>query len=142
MTVQIRKLLATIVFFYSVNSYSADWKEVSKDLGGDVHYIDLASIKKVSGRVYYTNLIDFFEEKKFGVRSHVGKYGVDCLSEKQIWLSNTFFSQPMATGNVVTKGVPVWNHYGSTLNETRGLAFGSIEFKVMKYVCDIAVRFD
>ncbi len=42
----------------------------------------------------------------------------------------------MAQEEIITKAVPVWNHYGSILNETRYLKPGSIEQRIMRFVCD------
>ena len=57
------------------------------------------------------------------------------MDERQTWLSNTFYSQPMAKGKIITEKIPVWNYYGSTLNEIRNLTPGSLEHNILKKVC-------
>ena len=127
------------IFLYSSYSAFADkWHKISHDNDGMTYYVDVDTIKKEDNFVYYRNLIDFSEPTKTGILSNIHTFKVDCVREKQIWLSNTFYSQSMATGKIITNGVPVWNHYGSTLNEIRSLTPNSIEHTIMKFICDKA----
>ena len=80
--------------------------------------------------------MDFLEKTNLGTRSNVSKYKVDCADEKQTWLSYAYFSESMGKGKKITSLVPVWNHYGSTLNEIRGLTPDSIEYRLMRFVCE------
>ena len=80
-------------------------------------------------------MINYPELTKIGTHSDISEYKVDCVNEKQTWLSNTIFSQPMARGKIITQEVPVWNYYGSTLNETRYLESGTIEQHIMLNIC-------
>jgi hypothetical protein len=41
----------------------------------------------------------------------------------------------MAKGKIITEKIPVWNYYGSTLNEIRNLTPGSLEYNILKDVC-------
>ena len=41
----------------------------------------------------------------------------------------------MAKGKIITENIPVWNYYGSTLNEIRNLTPGSLEHNILKEVC-------
>tara|TARA_Y100000589_G_C26751748_1_gene466056 strand:- start:142 stop:555 length:414 start_codon:yes stop_codon:yes gene_type:complete len=130
-----KKILLIIFLFSSTVSNGVDWKELDKDSEGNTYYVDVDSILEEEGYVYYKNLINFFEETRTGTHSHVSQYKVDCLNKKQTWLSYAFFSQSMANGKIIVEEVPVWNHYGSTLNEIRSLVPGSIEYKLMGFVC-------
>ena len=58
------------------------------------------------------------------------------MDEKQTWLSNTFYSQPMAKGKIITENIPVWNYYGSTLNEIRYLTPGSLGHNILNEICN------
>ena len=117
-----------IVFFANV-SCAVNWQELGKDSNGNTYYVDVDSITTEDDVIYYKNLIDFPRQNKTGSHSHVSQYEVDCSSEKQIWLNYSFYSRSMAEGIEITKEVPVWNHYGSTLNEIRNITPGSIEYK-------------
>ena len=77
----------------------------------------------------------FWKTTTLGTRSNVSKYEVDCVDEKQTWLSYAYFSESMGKGKKITSLVPVWNHYGSTLNEIRSLTPDSIEYRLMRFVC-------
>ena len=70
-----KKLLLLILFSFSVNAFSSDWKKVSENQKGDSFYIDMKDIKKDKGFVYYWELIDLKEAAKIlkdkKVSSHV-----------------------------------------------------------------------
>ena len=83
----------------------------------------------------YWILIDYLKSTEIGTYSDISEYKVNCVDEKQTWLSNTFYSQPMAKGKIITENIPVWNYYGSTLNEIRYLTPGSLGHNILKEVC-------
>ena len=113
----------------------AEWKKITEAEDGSTYYIDVASIKQNNGFVYYWILIDYLKSTKIGTYSDISEYKVNCVDEKQTWLSNTFYSQPMAKGKIITEKIPVWNYYGSTLNEIRNITPGSLEHNILKEVC-------
>ena len=102
---------------------------------GDMFYIDTDSIENENNIVYYQNLIDFAQPVSSKARSHISKYKVDCVENKQTWLDYQYYSGHMGKGKRVTESLPVWNHYGSTLNEIRSLPVGSVEYEVMQTAC-------
>ena len=130
-----KTILFSMLLLFSINGFSFNWKMVAEE-SGSTFYVDVDNIKKRNGFVYYWNLVDYIEPTKIGAYSDISKYRADCVDEKQTWLSNTFYSQPLAEGKIITEGIPVWNHYGSTLNEIRYLTPGSIEHNLLQKVCD------
>tara|TARA_A100001015_G_C14680117_1_gene590363 strand:+ start:77 stop:484 length:408 start_codon:yes stop_codon:yes gene_type:complete len=131
-----KSILFSLLILFTVNVSAISWKKVGQNKEGSSFYFDVESIKQSNGSIYYLSLVTYIELTKIGTHSNISEYKVDCFSEKQTWLSNTFYSQPMATGKIITEAVPVWNHYGSTLNEIRNLTTGSIEHQILKEVCD------
>ena len=126
----------SIIFLLSFGAYASNWQEFGKDSNGHIHYVDINTIEKVNGVIYYWSLMDFLEKTNLGTRSNISKYKVDCADEKQTWLSYAYFSESMGKGKEITSLVPVWNHYGSTLNEIRSLTPDSIEYRLMRFVCE------
>ena len=121
--------------FLSLNLSAENWLKAGVNARGDMFYIDIDNIENENEIVYYWNLIDFTQPTSIHARSHISKYKVDCAENKQTWLDYQYYSQHMGKGKRVTESLPVWNHYGSTLNEIRNLTVGSVEYDVMKTVC-------
>ena len=128
------KIFLIFILLFPMTSF-AEWKKITEAEDGSTYYIDVASIKQNNGFVYYWILIDYLKSTKIGTYSDISEYKVNCVDEKQTWLSNTFYSQPMAKGKIITENIPVWNYYGSTLNEIRNLTPGSLEHNILKEVC-------
>ena len=119
----------------SLNLLAENWLKTGVNARGDMFYIDTDSIENENDIVYYQNLIDFAQPASSKARSHISKYKVDCVENKQTWLDYQYYSQHMGKGKRVTELLPVWNHYGSTLNEIRSLTVGTVEYDVMKTAC-------
>jgi len=90
--------LFSIILLFSINGFAANWKKLSENKSGSSFYVDVENIKKNNGFVYYWILIDYLKSTKIGTYSDISEYKVNCVDEKQTWLSNTFYSQPMAKG--------------------------------------------
>ena len=129
-------VLFICLFFTSLNLSAESWFKAGVNARGDMFYIDTDNIENENEFVYYYNLIDFAQPTALKARSHISKYKVDCVENKQTWLDYQYYSQHMGKGKRVTESLPVWNHYGSTLNEIRSLTVGSVEYDVMKTACD------
>ena len=132
-------ILYALLVLFSANGLAANWKKFGENKNGSTFYVDVDSIEIRKEYVHYFVLINYPELTKIGTHSDISEYKVDCVNEKQTWLSNTIFSQPMARGKIITQEVPVWNYYGSTLNETRYLESGTIEQHIMLNICS-AIR--
>ena len=128
--------LFSIILLFSINAFAVSWKKLSENESGSTFYVDVENIKKDNGFVYYWILIDYLKSTEIGTHSDISEYKVNCVDEKQTWLSNTFYSQPMAKGEIITENIPVWNYYGSTLNEIRYLTPGSLGHDILKKVCN------
>ena len=128
--------LFSIILLFSINAFAVNWKKLSENESGSTFYVDVESIKKDNGFVYYWILIDYLKSTEIGTYSDISEYKVNCVDEKQTWLSNTFYSQRMAKGKIITENIPVWNYYGSTLNEIRYLTPGSHGDNILKKVCN------
>ena len=131
-----KSCLFSIILLLSFTAQANNWQEFGRDSNGHLHYVDMDNIEEGDGVIYYWSLMDFLKTTTLGTRSNVSKYKVDCTDEKQTWLSYTYFSESMGKGKKVTSLVPVWNHYGSTLNEIRSLTPDSIEYQLMRFVCE------
>lgn len=128
--------LFAIIFLFSINGFAVNWKKLGENKSGSSFYVDIENIKEHNGFIYYWILIDYLKSTKIDTSSDISEYKVNCMNEKQTWLSNTFYSQPMAQGEIITEKIPVWNYYGSTLNEIRNLTPGSLEHNILREVCN------
>ena len=106
-----------------------NWKKVGVDGDGSSFYVDVDSIKKHNGLVYYWRLIDHIEPTEFGDYSIITKYKVDCVEEKQTWLNITFYSQSMGRGKIITETTP---------NDVRYPKPKVVGYIVMKFACNNA----
>ena len=97
-----KKVIVIILLTYSMSGFAVKWEKIAEGYDGNSIYIDLDSVKKNKSRVYYSNLIDFLAPKQKSY-SVVSKFKVDCGEEQMSWLSTTFYSQPMGTGEIVSK---------------------------------------
>ena len=88
--------LFSIILLFSINGFASSWKKLSENESGSTFYVDVKNIKKDNGFVYYWILIDYLKSTEIGTHSDISEYKVNCVDEKQTWLSNTFYSQPMA----------------------------------------------
>ena len=124
-----------LLFSLSSHGHTANWMNFGQNKKDSTFYVDVENIKKNNGFVYYWILIDYLKSTEIGTYSNISQYKVNCVDERQTWLSNTFYSQPMAKGKIITENIPVWNYYGSTLNEIRYLTPGSLGHNILKQVC-------
>ena len=53
-----KKLLLLTLLCFSINGFAFDWKKVGENTNGDFFYVDVDSIKKRNGFVYYWMLDD------------------------------------------------------------------------------------
>ena len=82
--------LFSIILLFSINSFAVSWKKLSENESGSTFYVDVENIKKDNGFVYYWILIDYLKSTEIGTHSDISEYKVNCVDEKQTWLSNTF----------------------------------------------------
>ena len=121
-----KKLLLFALLGFSLNGFSVDWKKVIVDRSGDSYYVDVDNIKEQNGFLYYSRLEDYLEPRN-GDYSFIRKFKVDCTKGKRIWLSDTFYNQPMGRGKITREINPKKVSYPRP---------NSIGFIVMKFSCD------
>ena len=121
-----KKLLLLSLLGFCINGFSINWKKVIVDRSGDSYYVDVDNIKEQNGLLYYSRLEDYLEPRN-GDYSFIRKFKVDCTKGKRIWLSDTFYNQPMGRGKITGKINPRKISYPKP---------NSIGYIVMKFSCD------
>jgi hypothetical protein len=101
-----KKLILILLFstvMFSSSSY-AEWTKVGETASsGDSYYVELSTVKKNSGYIYYWELLDRLKPTKFGDLSTKRLYEVDCnIPRKQRTLAATYHTQPMGRGTPST----------------------------------------
>ena len=91
----------TTSLLFSAASW-AEWTEVDESVHGDKFYVDLDSIKKVKGLVYYWNLEDLLEPTSKGFMSFKAYSKVDCETMREMLLSLLSYKLPMGEGDAET----------------------------------------
>tara|TARA_A100001015_G_C14993486_1_gene715093 strand:- start:986 stop:1333 length:348 start_codon:yes stop_codon:yes gene_type:complete len=109
----------------SINSFAFKWIKVAENELGK-YYVDVDSIKKENGVVYYSDLIDYLQPFNDDY-SAISKYKVNCEDEKQTWLNLTTYNQSMGKGIINSKSNP---------DETIYPKSKTIYFFIIKYVCN------
>lgn len=95
-------LISTLMF--SAGSW-AEWTEVfSAD--GDVIYVELDSIKKAKGLVYYWMIGDNLEPDSSGTLSFKAYAKADCETMRSMALSISTYKLPMAEGDASSTFTP------------------------------------
>ena len=97
-------ILFTTLLLFSINGFAFNWKKVVANSIGDSYYVDINSIKKSNGLVYYWELGDYLEPitgSLDNASSSISKYKVDCGEEKRTWLNDTYYSQSKGRERIV-----------------------------------------
>ena len=95
----------TISLLFSAASW-AEWTEVDESVHGDKFYVDLDSIKKVKGLVYYWRIRDLLEPSSTGALSFKSYWKVDCETMREMVLSFSWYKLPMAEGDALDTLTP------------------------------------
>ena len=95
-------------------------------------YVDIDSIRKSNGFIYYNTLSNsYFNYKKnaeSGIGSTTNKYKVDCSEEKLTWLSFSIYTGLWGKGKLKIKLTP---------NETSYPERFDNDHTLMQYVCNL-----
>ena len=91
---------STLLLFF-INGFAFNWTKVTESEQGNSFYVDINSIKKHNGFVYYWELTDYLEPLEGIANSSIVKYKVDCGEEKRTWLNDTYYSQSKGRGRIV-----------------------------------------
>ena len=81
--------------------FAVNWQKVDK-LDGKSFYVDIASIKKQNGFVYYSELIDF-EEAIYGALSRISEFKANCATMEQANLSIKSYTGQMGKFIVINE---------------------------------------
>lgn len=119
----------TTLLLFSVNGFAFSWTKVTESDAGHSFYVDVGSIKKHNGLVYYWRLIDFHEPLSGVANSSIGKYKVDYAEEKLTWLNTTWHSQSMGKGRIIDETTPNQIEYPKP---------SEVRYTVMKFACNNA----
>ena len=104
-----KKLLLILTLLFSVMFSStpyADWTEVSKNIGGDVFFIDYERIKKHDGYVYFWYLTNYLQPSSSGIWSVKIYRQADCKLFRSKSLSWSFHQEPMGRGTGILDNTP------------------------------------
>ena len=107
--------ITIIVFLFSViipTTATADWKPIVKGKDGMTTYINLKSIKKSDGRVYWWGLDDRLKPTERGTKSAKHSHEGDCGLFRYRTLSWSFHKMAMGkgTGRFVQTEIPNWKY--------------------------------
>ena len=113
----------TLIFLVCISSnvLSASWIEA-----GDAIYVDVNSIKKNKGLVFYSSLENM---TTMGLNSVVVTNEANCTEQKVTELNILYYGQPMARGELVEK---------KRLNNIKSLQPNTKKYKAMKFACEKA----
>lgn len=116
-----RYLNLIFLVFISSNALSASWIEV-----GDAIYVDVNSIKKDKGLVFYSSLENM---TTMGLNSVVVTHEANCAKRQVKELNILYYGQPMGQGELVEK---------KTLNNIKSIEPNTKKYYAMKFACQKA----
>lgn len=122
-------LLATLMFSLMFSSASfAEWKKVSRNVAGDIYYVDFDSIRKHGGFVYFWKLTNYLKPSPYGDLSYKTYHEGDCKLYRQKVLTGVSHKQPMGrdTGDSYNPKNEEWGY--PSPEATMGV--------ILKAVCD------
>ena len=93
-------LLVSIVMFSSP-SYS-EWTKLSKNMMGNIFYVDFERLRKNSGYVYWWDMVDYLKITDQGILSHKQYRQGDCKLFRYKVLDYIFYKEPMGGGKPIS----------------------------------------
>ncbi len=108
----------------------AEWTEVSVDIKGNKHFVDMESIRINENYRKYWGLINFLapQNQSVGQLSHRIRAEVNCKEEQSRLLSVTAFPEHMAIGEVQAKQ--------EEIDKWTEVAPSTTGWRVLKVICD------
>ena len=122
-------ILLTTLLLFSINGFAFNWKKVVESKSGDIYHVDVDSIKKHNGLVYYWMLVDYLEPIHSVANSIISKWKVDCVEEKETFMNSTWYSQSMGKGKIIYEDTPNKIEYPNP---------NTVDYIVMKFACNNA----
>ena len=128
----VRTLTYFLILIF-INSIShAEWTLVEHNKnGGNKWYVDFDSIEKKGKYTFYFELHDFGKKDEYGDMSAVNYKQVDCLKLGYKYLEDTYYSGPMASGNINA-------FYDEPDEEWTWFPKGTYGYEILKRVCSYA----
>ena len=126
---KIFKIVIILFVLYPVNCFADyNWKEITKNPGGHVYYVDLLSIKRLGDNVFYLRLRDFIKPDQFHHLSSIIYIEHNCLNFEHRYLKDLYFQKPMGNGepSTINKNVSEWKKTSKN----------SVHKIVSKFVCN------
>jgi hypothetical protein len=120
-----KKILILVLLCFSIKTYAVKWVEVAEI--GDTIYVDIESINKNRGFVFYSSLSNI---ASMGLNSVIIKNKADCEDNIIIELNTTFFGQSMGRG--------ISYEEDSTVKEEIHPRPNTTKYEVMKFACGVA----
>ena len=88
------------VFVFS-DAFAIDWQKVD-ELDGKSIYVNISSIKKQNGFVYYSELIDF-KEAIYGALSRISRFKANCATMEKASISIKSYTGQMGKYIVINE---------------------------------------
>jgi hypothetical protein len=122
-----KKLLILLFsILISFNSYG-EWKMVSTNVDGNEYYVEIDTVKKHDGYVYFWYLDDYLQPSDYGIMSIQMYLQGDCGANRSKDLTMLFYKKSMGKGEYESYTPPdVWQY------PRPGSSFRT----VLDYVCD------
>jgi len=125
-----KKIIFTFLFTTMISfTCWGEWTFAVKNERGDSYFVDLETIKKQKGYVYFWELVDYVKPLQ-GIADSAKNYIVaDCNLLVFKYIKDIYYSEPMGKGNIV--------HTGDIPDvDWRFIARDSTGAVELKYVCD------
>ena len=90
-----------LTFFICSSAFAINWQKV-RESNGKTFYVDISSVKKQNGFVYYSELIDF-EEAIYGALSRIKRFKANCATMEQANISITSYTGQMGKYIVINE---------------------------------------
>ena len=113
----------------SFNSYG-DWTKVTRNIYGDVSYVDLKTLKIVSNMRYFYYLKDYVAPSDWGDLSSKIYQQVNCTTMQSKRLLINYYAEPLGKGSPTDGSGPrpeaKWDSYPSD----------SMGYTINEYICN------
>ena len=93
-------LIIIFIIIFNPLTLHADysWQKIGTNVGGDVYYVDVSSIKRNGNYVRYLRLTDYYEPNSYGDLSSKIYEETNCTTLSYRYLKDFYFGEPMGNG--------------------------------------------
>ena len=100
-----KKLILIITLLVSIAMFSSpsysEWTKLSKNMMGNIFYVDFERLRKNSGYVYWWDMVDYLKITDQGILSHKQYRQGDCKLFRYKVLDYIFYKEPMGGGGKI-----------------------------------------